>query len=37
MPKQDVGDHQLHVVCCNVEHLNFGMQNLRLPNVKAIF
>ena len=25
------------VVCCNVEDLNFGMQNLRPSNVKVIF
>jgi len=28
MPKQDVGDHQWRVLCCNVQYLNFGMQNL---------
>ena len=37
MPKQDVGDHQRRVVCCNAEYLNFGMQNLRPSNVKVIF
>ena len=36
-PKQDVGDHQWRVVCCNVECLNFGTQNLRPSNVKVIF
>jgi len=28
---------QWHVVCCNVEYLNFGMQNLHPSNVKVIF
>ena len=37
MLEQDVGDHQGRVVCCNIEYLNFGMQNLRLSNVKVIF
>jgi len=40
-PKQDVvGNHQWrhwHVVCCNVEDLNFGMQNLRRSYIKFIF
>jgi len=36
-PKQDVGDHQWLVICCNVEYLNFGMLNLRPSNVKVIF
>ena len=30
-------DHQLRVVCCNAENLNFGMQNLCPSNVKVIF
>jgi len=37
-PKQDVvGNHQWHhwhVVCCNIEDLNFGMQNLRATPIK---
>ena len=37
MPKQEVGDHQLRVVCCNVEYVNFGVQNLCPSNVKVIF
>jgi len=37
MPKQDVGDHQRRVVCCNVECLNFGTQNLRQSNVRVLF
>ena len=41
MPKQDVvGNHQWRhwrVVCCNIEDLNFGMQNLRPSNIKVIF
>jgi len=37
MPKQDVvGNHQWRVVC-NVQYLNFGMQNLRPSNIKVIF
>jgi len=40
-PKQEVvGNHQWRhwrVVCCNVEDLNFGMQNLRPSNIKVIF
>ena len=40
-PKQDVvGNHlwrHWRVVCCNVEELNFGMQNLRPSNNKVIF
>ena len=26
-PKQDIGDHQWPVICCNAEYLNFRMQN----------
>jgi len=29
-------DPGVHVVCCNVEDLNFGMQNLRPSNIKVI-
>ena len=32
-PKQDVGDHQWRVVCCNVEYLNFGMQGYFLATI----
>ena len=35
-----VGNHQWHywrVICCNVEYLNFRMQNLRPSNIKVIF
>ena len=35
--KQVVGDCQCCVICCNVEYLNFGMQNLCPSNVKVIF
>ena len=36
-PKQDVGDRQWCVVCCNIEYRNFGMQNMSASNVKVIF
>jgi len=39
-PKQVVGDHQWRhwrVVCCNIEDLNFGKQNLPPSNIKVIF
>ena len=35
-PKQVVGHHQWRVVCCNVEYLNFGMQNLCPSNINVI-
>ena len=37
MPKQTMRDHQWHVVCCNAEYLDFGMQNVCQSNVKVIF
>ena len=37
MLKHVVGDHQWRVVCCNIEYINYSMQNLRPTNVKVIF
>ena len=35
--KQVVRNHKWCVICCNIEHLNFSMQNRRPSNVNVIF